>query len=333
VSLTCENKERGATTAIVLLNWNSGEMTAECIRSLLKQRAKDFEIIVVDNGSVDGSVEYLRGQFPQIAILPQDHNLGFAAGCNVGMKFALERGVKYILPLNNDTVVDPDFLTELERAAIEHPRAAIISPKIYLWDQSSRLWWAGGVFSLWTGIAKHIGRKEPDRGQFEHDTQIDWATGCAALIRGKVAQETGLFDEFFFAYVEDLDLSLRIKKAGYEIWYAPKAKLWHKEGVVCRKNAGEPFRKFLSTRNLLFLMQKHAQIFQWITFLPNFIFRHVAFYVALSLVRGDYRSAWAVLEGILAFLGTHRKDGWGLPPVESGPGRGIPARVYADKDS
>jgi GT2 family glycosyltransferase len=292
-----------ARTAVIILNWNSGEMTAECIRSLLKMRAEDYEIIVVDNGSKDGSVEYLREQFPQITILPQDHNLGFAAGCNVGMKLALERGMKYVLPLNNDTVVDPGFLTGLECVAQENPRAAMITPKIYFWDQPHRLWWAGGKFTLWSGVPIMIGRKEEDVGQFESVCQVDWATGCSALMRCDVLGQVGLFDERFFGNGEDLDLSLRIRKAGYEIWYAPKAKLWHKEGVDYRQNVGEQMRKYTGARNSLYVMYKHANFIQWITFIPNFLVRHMAFYIGLSLVRADFRSAWAVIRGVGAFPG------------------------------
>jgi GT2 family glycosyltransferase len=289
-------------TAIVLLNWNSGEMTAGCIRSLLAMNASDFEIAVVDNGSKDASVEYLRTRFPQITVVPQDHNLGFAAGCNVGMKLALEWGAKYVLPLNNDTVVDAEFLTELERAADEHPKAGMISPKIYFWDAPDHLWWAGGEFNVWGGIPKHRGRRQLDQGQFDTMTEVDWATGCAALIRCDMLARVGLFDESLFGNVEDLDLSLRMRKAGFQIVYAPLAKLWHKEGVDYRKNVGECLRKFTGTRNLLIVMQKHANAAQWVTFLPNFLLRHVAFYIGLSMVRRDFRSAWAVLRGIGAFL-------------------------------
>lgn len=278
-------------------------MTAECVRSLLSMRAKNYEIIIVDNGSKDGSLEYLEEQFPQITVLPQDHNLGFAAGCNVGIKLALEREADYVLPLNNDTVVDAEFLSELERVAAEHRQAAMVSPKIYFWDFPDRLWWAGGEFSLRWGIARHRGRKEVDRGQFDSTKEVDWATGCAVLMKCEVLRKIGLFDESFFGNGEDVDLSLRVRKAGYQIVYAPRAKLWHKEGVDYRKNVGEQMRKFTGSRNALYLMYKHANFVQWITFIPNFIVRHLAFYILLSLVRADFRSAWAVVRGVGAFPG------------------------------
>ena len=289
-------------TVAVILNWNSGEMTAECIRSLLAMDSSDYEMVVVDNGSSDGSAEYLRRGFPEITVLRQEHNLGFAGGCNVGLQYALDREAEFILLLNNDTVVCKNFVRGLVEQARAHRKAGMVSPKIYFWDLPDRFWWAGGAYSLWSGLPKHIGRKEKDNGQFEVPRQIDWATGCAVLIRTAALKTTGLFDPQIFGNGEDLDLSLRMKRAGYEIWYAPKARLWHKEGVDYRKNVGEHVRKFTGTRNLLWIMHKHARTVQWVSFLPNFLCRYVLFYVLLSLSRGDFRSAKAVLKGVWAFL-------------------------------
>ena len=288
--------------AIVILNWNSREMTAECIRSVQAMDAKDYEILVIDNGSHDASVDYLRTEFPTITVLPQERNLGFAAGCNVGIRHAIERGTEYVLLLNNDTAVAKDFLTALLAEAERHPKAAIISPQIYFYDLPDRLWWAGGTYSLWSGIPKHIGRKELDSSQFDAPRAVDWATGCAMLIRAEALRRVGLFDEQFFGNGEDLDLSLRMRNAGFGIWYAPEAKLWHKEGVDYRKNVGEYSRKFTGTRNLLWIMHKHAKPLQWISFWPNFLLRYVFFFIALSLLRGDLRSALAVPQGIVAFV-------------------------------
>jgi len=196
----------------------------------------------------------------------------------------------------------------------------------------NRFWWAGGSFSLWTGIPKHIGRKDKDLGQFDQNVELDWATGCAVLIRTDALRKTGLFDESFFGNAEDLDLSLRMQKAGYQICFAPAAKLWHKEGVDYRKNAGEYLRKFTGTRNLLYVMRKHARAVHWLTFLPNFLVRYVGFYIALSVFRGDYRSAWAVLQGIFAFFTSPvRRDG--ILMVESEKLDGIPAPACPDKDT
>ena len=288
--------------ALIILNWNGREMTAECIRSVLAMREVEYELIVVDNGSRDGSVEHFKKEFPQCIVLAQTRNLGFPGGCNVGIREALGRGAEYVVPLNNDTIVDRDFLHELMKVAERDPHAAIVSPKIYFYDLPDRFWWAGGLFSLWTGIPKHVGRKEQDRGQFDRERSLDWATGCAMLIRASALREVGLFDENFFLNAEDLDLSVRMRRAGYQIWYAPKAKLWHKEGVDRRNNGVDHVNAFSGTRNLLWIMEKHGSIWQWLTFWPNFLVRYVGFYVALSIFRRDFRSAWALLQGIAAFF-------------------------------
>jgi GT2 family glycosyltransferase len=261
-----------------------------------------YAIVVVDNGSRDGSVDYLREEFPRITLFPQDRNLGFAAGCNVGMRHALAEGYEYVLLINNDTVVDGHFLKALLAEAERVPEGAMMSPKIYFYDLPDRLWWAGGIFNLWVGIAQHIGRKQVDSGQYDLPRAIDWVTGCAVLIRCAALRQVGLFDEHLFGNGEDLDMSLRMRRAGYSLRFVPQARIWHKEGVDYRKNAGEHVRKFTGTRNLLWVMHKYAGSMQWITFLPNFIFRYALFYILLSLWRKDYRSARAVWEGIVAFL-------------------------------
>lgn len=289
-------------TALVILNWNGREMTAECIRSVLSMHGTRPDLIVVDNGSRDGSAEYLRREFPQCTVLPQTCNLGFAAGCNVGMREALRRDVKYVLPLNNDTIVDPDFLNELLRVAEENPKAAIVSPKIYFYDSPERFWWAGGRFSLWTGIPVHVGRRERDLGQFDRERALDWATGCAMLVRVSTLREVGVFDEHFFLNAEDLDLSVRMRRAGNQIWFAPKARLWHKEGVDRRANGVDHVNVFSGARNLLWIMHKHANVWQWATFWPNFLLRYAGFYFALNIFRGDFQSAWAIPKGVAAFF-------------------------------
>jgi GT2 family glycosyltransferase len=293
---------RWETTTVVVLNWNSRAMTAECLRSLLEMDAGAFEIIVVDNGSQDGSAEALRAEFPGITVLRNERNLGYSGGCNVGIREALQRGAEYIVLLNNDTIVERNFLRELLQEAERYPGAGLVSPKIYYAGEPDRLWSAGGKFSLWTGIPAHYGWKEKDRGQCDAARDVTMATGCAVVIRAAALQHVGLLDEVLFGNYDDVDYSVRMLDAGWRIRYAPAARLWHKEGVDYRKNAGEHVRKFLAARNLLLVMRKHASLFQWLTFLPNFLARHFAFFIALSIWRGDSRSAWATFAGTWAFL-------------------------------
>lgn len=281
-------------------------MTAECIRSIQAMDSRDYEILVVDNGSRDGSVEYLRRELPSITVLPQERNLGFAAGCNVGIRHAMERGTEYVLLLNNDTAVAKDFLTALIAEAERHPNAAIISPKIYFYDRPERLWWAGGTFrpqDLFCAIPKHVGLGEEDGPTYSIPMQIDWATGCAMLIRCKVLASVALLDEGFFGHAEDLDFSLRVTEAGYTILFAPSARLWHMEGVDYKKNSSQHNRCFLGSRNLLWVMRRHLAPSVWPIFLPSFFLRYILPIAARSLAKGDFRSAGALLRGVAAALG------------------------------
>jgi GT2 family glycosyltransferase len=295
------NSKPTSRTTVVLLNWNSHEMTAECIRSLLAMDGRDFEILVVDNGSTDGSVEMLTQGFPQITVLPQVRNLGFAAGCNVGVRHALAKGTDYVLLLNNDTFVTRDFLSEMLAAIQSDPRIGAACPKIYFADQPDKLWYAGADFSLWTGVIKHRGWKEIDHGQFDHCQEITRATGCAMLVRCSALGDVGLLDEQFWAYAEDLDWSLRFLKRGYRLMYAPKARLWHYDGATSVKSMGkgsEAMRQFLGTRNMVFIARKHLRWWHVPTYLLTFALNHIAFYTALRLWRRDFRALVALYRGL-----------------------------------
>jgi GT2 family glycosyltransferase len=289
-------------TQVVLLNWNSQAMTEECVRSLLAMAGDSFEVLIVDNGSKDGSPGYLRATFPEVEVIANDRNLGFTGGCNVGMKRALERGADHVLLVNNDTVVNKTFLAELLAESQADPKTGMVSPKIYYFDAPNRIWWAGGAFSLWQGIPRHLGWKETEVGRYETGRTIDWATGCGVLLKSAALQESGLFDERIFANGEDLDLSLRMRNLGWQIRYAPRAKMWHKEGFATRRNVGEHVRKFTATRNILYVMHKHARPLHWITFWPYFLIRYVSVITIKSLLRGDWKSALATFSGMFAFF-------------------------------
>ena len=289
------------STAVIILNWNSHRMTSECISSLLAMDAANFEILLVDNGSTDGSAHMLPQEFPQITLLSQDTNLGFAAGCNVGVRYALAKGAEYVLLLNNDTFVAPEFLSEMVAVIETDPSIAAVCPKIYFADPPDRLWYAGADFSLWTGTVRHRGWKEIDRGQFDNCQEMTRATGCAMLVRCSALRDVGLLDEQFWAYAEDLDWSLRFLKLGYRLMYAPKARLWHYDGATSVKSmsrGSEAMRQFLGTRNMVFVARKHLRWWHVPTYLFTFVFNHIAFYTALRLWRRDFRALFALYRGL-----------------------------------
>jgi hypothetical protein len=217
--------ETPVRVAIVIVNWNRAHDTARCLRSLESSRFSGWSAIVVDNGSTDGSAQFLRERFPTVELVGNERNLGFAGGTNVGIERALAQAVPYILLLNNDAELLPDTLSVLLEAADARPRAGIVSPLI-LYGDGRRIWFAGAYrrrfppgFS-WPGYGS-------TRFPCLVPRRIDYATGCAMLLRREMLQEIGLLDGAYFMYWEDMDLCERARRAGWEIWLIPKAVVRH----------------------------------------------------------------------------------------------------------
>ncbi len=276
---------------IVVLNWNGKEDTAECLDSLSQISYPNYAIIVVDNGSTDGSVEFLTERYANIEIIQNNENIGFGAGNNVGMKRALNMGADYILLLNNDTVVDKRFLDCLVQEAERDRSIGFVGPKIYrlysheaeeyvVWkvftwkkmhlDATQRitlLHSAGGSFNPWLGKMRHRGAAEFDVGQYDERQVVDFVEASCVLIRKEVIEEIGGLDATHFAYVEDVDWCLRGQRAGYTTTYAPQAKIWHKGGQSSVHHA----KVYCATRNRLWMMQKNVTKLQYTTFLLSFL--------------------------------------------------------------
>lgn len=273
---------------IVILNWNGKDITAECLRSLGEIAYGNYEIVLVDNASTDGSQDFFRREFPQVRLIENTRNLGFTGGNNIGIRLALEKGADYVLLLNNDTVVDVDFLTELIEVGESDPNIGILCPKIYFHDQPQTLWYAGGEIQLWRGTGVKLkGGGAHDQRLFGERREVTFAAGCALLIKNRVIQDIGLLDERLFFYQEDTDWSIKAVKAGYKIIYVPEAKIWHRVGAGVSK-APSSFKLYLRTRNRLLIMRWHAGLLDWILFTPNFLVRQVLYPAIIFTIRRDY---------------------------------------------
>jgi hypothetical protein len=295
---------------VILLNWNNAHFTAPCIRSLQKSDYPNMQILVVDNGSKDGSPELLQSDFPEATLIRNPQNLGFAAGNNVGIHAALETGAKYVLILNNDTEVDPGLVRELVSVCEKDDSIGISTAKMYFMNPSNVIWFAGSTVNLWTGTFRHIGYGEVDHGQFDSVTEPGFATGCCFLTRADLLEKLGGFEESFFIYAEDLDLSVRCRKAGYRIVLNPRAKLWHKESGTMAKNTrnghrarATPLQHYLTARNGIFVVRRHASLVQKVIAYPICTLR-VTKRLLQRLFEGDWDSARstgrALLEGFRA---------------------------------
>jgi GT2 family glycosyltransferase len=237
-------------TAIIVLNWNGLRDTPDCLVSLERLDCPDYEVIVVDNGSTDGSTGVIREQFPGVTLIENRENLGFTGGNNAGLRYALRRGMDYALLLNNDTEVAPDFLRHMLKTTEADPNVGIAGPMIYYHQQPDQIWSAGGAIDRPRGQTRMIGLDEQDIGQYgAAPREVDFVTGCALLVRKSVLEQVGLLDEQFFAYYEEVEWCERARRAGYHIVGVPRAKVWHKISPQARSDS--PVVHYLMTRNRL----------------------------------------------------------------------------------
>jgi GT2 family glycosyltransferase len=287
--------------AIIVLNWNGRAITAACLDSLKSLTYPAFEVILVDNGSIDGSQEFFRERYPWVTLLETGQNLGFTGGNNVGISYALRASADYLLLLNNDTVVDPAFLGHLVAAAEARPDVGILNPKIYYFDRPEMLWYAGGELSLYRGVSKHYGFREIDRGQYDEAREVNFITGCAFFIKREVIEKIGLLDEYFFCYSEDADWSIRAQKAGYKGLYVPSARIWHKVGAATT-SSGNEFTMRMGTRNAMYLVSKHAGRLQFAVFLMRFSIDWILRNMTRSILYGDFAALKGVYRGLRDFI-------------------------------
>jgi GT2 family glycosyltransferase len=244
------------SVAIIVLNWNGLEDTRVCARSVAAQTYRPVRVYLVDNGSSDGSAAALRAEFPGFIHIAHRVNLGFARGSNVTMARALKEGADYILLLNNDTEVEPTFLERLVEAAEANGRIGIVVPKIYFYDRPDELWYAGSRIDLMHPLLfKHIGEGEKDFGQYDTPGEPAFATACCMLVRNSLIHDVGMLDPTYGFYCEDVDLSLRARRAGWRLYYEPRARIWHRVNRSIRRAEVEPL--YYAARNVGVVARRH----------------------------------------------------------------------------
>jgi GT2 family glycosyltransferase len=212
---------------VIILSWNGKEDTLRCLRSVQEVDYPRYRVLVVDNASGDGSVEAIRAAFPAVELIVNESNLGFSAGNNEGVQYALQSGADYVLLLNNDTRVDRMVLTALVRAGEADPGVGLASPKVYYLDRPHVIYYGGARKGCLPLLPRVIGVGEEDHGQHEQLEEVDYVWGQAMFIKRQVIESIGLLDPQFFMYYEDLDYCLRAKRTGYKIVCVPAALVWH----------------------------------------------------------------------------------------------------------
>jgi len=254
--------------SIIVVNWNDKSNTIECIDSIASLDYPNYDIIVVDNGSTDGSQKTVKEKFPNIILIENNKNLGYGGGANAGIEVAIKKGSDYVFPLNNDLIVDKNLLKELIAVAESDASIGMVCPKIYWYDDPRKICYVGAQINFRSVIQlhRHMG-DEIERGQYNRPMYVD-AAGIF-LVKKEVVEKVGVFDPNYFLYLEDFDWCIRTRKAGYKIMYVPDAVMWHKGSV----SAGGRLRSkpiYYNTRNRFLLWKKNLKKSQFLLFLICF---------------------------------------------------------------
>jgi len=250
--------------AVIVLNWNGCNDTLDCLRSLSELTYPHNEVIVVDNGSIDDSVREISKAFPEVTVLTNSKNLGFAEGNNVGIRYAIERSAQFIFLVNNDAVLEKTALNQMIAMAERDGKIGILGPRILFYDRPEYIESSGAKMNLLTGRTYHHDNgKREKKGQGRLVEEVDIISGCAMLIRRQVIEDIGYLDADFFCYMEDADFCVRARKAGYRIVNIPTAKIWHK-GARSSGGYGSPERIYYSVRNHLLLVNKNRPLKKYI---------------------------------------------------------------------
>ena len=254
--------------SVVLLNWNGGEFTIPCIQSLLVGTVKPDKIVVVDNASVDGSADKITATFPNVVMIRNETNRGFAGGNNQGIKYLLKQGVDYIWLLNNDTIVAADCLEKLMATAIQYSQATGFSAKIFYDDPSDRIWYAGAYRHRWHLGVKHLLKPILDESAVNGAVPVPFISGCCMVVPSWTWRQYGSFIEEYIGYSEDSEWCWRVTRAGGKLYYVPGAVLWHKLSASIRKNTGggnryatSPWACYFMYRNQIWTVRRHAKGF------------------------------------------------------------------------
>ncbi len=248
----------------VLVHYTNLSDTIECIESLQKQDYINHQIVLVDNGSQYHDSQTIQRLFPQIICLRNKSNLGFTGGYNTGIRFSLKLNPDYVFILNNDVILKSDVIKILVKAFQAKREVGIVSPIIYYYDEPDQIWSAGGkVNKITLNMVDNHGRHK----SFSEIVERDFISGCAVMFKKEVLEKVGLFDEDYFSYYEDYDISFRIKKAGYKQLLVPQAKIWHK---VSKSSGGKDntLERYYMARNSILFFLKHAKLWQFPIIIP-----------------------------------------------------------------
>jgi GT2 family glycosyltransferase/ubiquinone/menaquinone biosynthesis C-methylase UbiE len=288
--------QRLPKVGVVILNHNGKLLAERCLRSVVNSPYPNKDVILVDNASTDGSLEYLRALFPEVLVVANSANLGIAGGRNRGFREAACRGADYVLSLDNDAYIEAHLIEALVAVAESDPCIGIVGPKTYMDDGSGKIQCAGGRITYTQNVCCERGSAELDRGQYEQIDDVDYFPGFGFMARREVFEKLAFLDESFYGYGhEDTDFCLRAMRLGYRVVYVPHAVMWHRGSATI--GSYSPHKKYLEAVNSVYFVRKYGS--------PKACVKY-AFFAGFGLIyalvmqsfRGHHRAVFAKARGL-----------------------------------
>jgi hypothetical protein len=284
----------------VVVNWNGGGANLACLESLRAQGLAAGRIVFVDNGSTDGSLELVRAAHPDLVVIENGENEGFGAAANRGARVAIEGGARAVFFVNNDVVLPPGVLPRLVAALGDRPRRAVVGPLVLRGDRPELVWSAGGALTWRENLSTLRGFGRPDGPAWRESLDVDYIAGCALLARAEALEELGFFAVEYFAYMEDVDLGLRARRAGWEVHLVGDVAALHTPSSATG-GGYSPRRKYMNAVNSVAFLRRHGRAAHWL----RFVLFDVASLPAVWLVavlRGRGKAvlakAWGLYDGL-----------------------------------
>ena len=287
-----------SSVSIVIPHWNNVDVLSECLESILNTDFENFETIVVDNASTDNSVALVRSNYPNVKLIENDKNYGYAGGCNIGAEAA---SGDFLIFLNNDTVQEKDWISNLIKTINSDDKIAAVQPKILNYYDRNVFDYAGGsgghmdIYCFPFARGRIFSFQENDEGQYNNKEKCFWSSGTCFMVRRELFQKAGGFDESFFAHMEEIDMCWRLYAMGFEVWVEPDSVVYHKNALTLPMYSHKKY--YLNHRNsLLMLLGNYSIKNIFLIGIPRLILEKIACFYSILML--DWRHFTAILRSL-----------------------------------
>lgn len=290
--------------SIVIPHWNNIDILSECLQSISSTEFPDVEIIIVDNASTDNSVQWVKSNYPNIQLIENDKNHGYAGGCNIGADSA---SGEYLIFLNNDTIQEKNWISVLVNTMKSNPEVAALQPKILNYYDRNIFDYAGGsgghmdIYCFPFARGRLFSSQETDKGQYDNKEKCFWASGTCIMVRKDLFRKAGGFDETFFAHMEEIDLCWRLYAMGFKVWADSNAIVYHKNALTLPMYTHKKY--YLNHRNSLLMLFSNYSIYNiFVIGIPRIILEIVACFYSMLML--DWKHLTAILRSLF-WIVTH----------------------------